>query len=211
MKDAFDTLMALRGEGKIREIGISNFGFAQTNKALATGAVIIANEMPYNILSRAIEKDILPLCIQKDMAVVGSMTLQQGLLAGIYTSADDVPPLQAHSRHFPNERGKGTSRHFEQGAETEVFEAIAKVRAIALDMGVHMAQLSIAWVLVKRGIQCALVGSRNKKELEDNLMAGEIVLPTEVINMIDAAGEPILEKLGYNPDYYENTANGRIR
>ena len=97
------------------------------------------------------------------------MALQQGLLAGIYKAADDVPPHQAHSRHFRHERGRGTSRHGGSGAEDEIFKAIDSLRDIADDFGIHIAQLSIAWILAKPGIACALVGSRNKEELMTNM------------------------------------------
>ena len=211
VKEAFDTLMELKKEGKIRYIGISNFGSLQIAEALATGAEIIVNEMPYNIVSRAIENEITPYCIQNDIAVIGSMALQQGLLAGIYSKVDDVPPNQAHSRHFKNERGAGTSRHGGSGAEEEVFDCIKELRKISANLGINIAQLSIAWTIAKPGLKCMLVGSRNSKELNENIIAGTIKLSNEVIRRIDEISEPVLKKLGYNPDYYETEANSRIK
>lgn len=211
VQEAFEALMALQKEGKIRYIGISNFGVEQMKEALMTGAEVIVNEMPYNILSRAIEKEIVPFCIQQGISIVGSMALQQGLLAGIYARPEDVPPHQAHSRHFQHERGAGTSRHGGAGAEAEVFAAITRLREIAKDLGVHMAQLSIAWVLAKPGIDCTLVGSRNLKELESNYAAGSLQLSDDVIAEIDRISEPVLKKLGYNPDYYESPENSRVK
>ncbi len=209
--DAFDTLMALRKEGKIREIGVSNFGVQQMKEALATGAVITVNELPYNLVSRAIEKEIAPFCQTNGITMVASMALQQGLLAGVYATVEEVRPHQAHSRHFAQERGQGTSRHYEQGAEAEVFEVVAQVRQTAQELGVSMAQLSIAWALAKPGIGCALVGARKVHQLLENLAAADLVLPDAVIRKLDEASEPVLQKLGYNPDYYENSAHGRVR
>ncbi|HHU79057.1 MAG: aldo/keto reductase [Caldicoprobacterales bacterium] len=211
VQEAFGALLDLKKQGKIREIGISNFGHEQMKEVLDTGAEPVMNEMTYNILSRAIEKEVLPYCIEKDISIVGSMALQQGLLAGIYQKPEDVPPHQAHSRHFRHERGKGTSRHGEAGAETEVFEVVQRLREIADGMGIHIAQLSIAWVLAKTGIACTLVGSRNEKELLSNIKAAELNLTTELVREIDRLSEPVLEKLGHNPDYYENPKNSRIR
>ena len=211
VQDAFDTLMRLKKEGKIRYIGISNFGVEQMSEAINTGAEIIINEMPYNILSRAIEKEIVPFCIKNHISVIGSMALQQGLLAGIYKIADDVPPNQAHSRHFKHERGAGTSRHGGNGAEKEIFEAIGKIGKVADDLDIHIAQLAISWVLSKPGIDCTLVGSRNIKELEANIKAGSLTLEREVLEKIDGISEPVLKKLGFNPDYYESEEHSRIR
>lgn len=208
---AFDTLMKLKEEGKIRRIGISNFGASQISEAIMTGAEIIADELPYNIMSRAIEKEIVPCCIENNISIIGSMTLQQGLLAGIFSQAADVPPHQAHSRHFNHERGAGTSRHEENGAEEEIFEALGKLRMISKELGIHMAQLAIAWLISKPWLGCSLVGSRNLSELKANVEAGFICPGKDIIREIDSISEPVLTKLGYNPDYYENVNNSRIK
>jgi len=208
--EAFGILMDLRREGKIREIRVSNFGVEQLKEALGTGARIVVNEMPYNLLSRAIEKEIQLFCVANNISIITSMTLQQGLLAEIYKRVEDVPP-GAFSRHFSHERGKGASRHNERGAEAEIFAAVAEVRDIARELGIHMSQLSIAWALSKPQICCALVGSRTLDEYKINAAAGSITLPSEVVERLDKAGEPVLAKLGYNPDYYENSSNSRIR
>jgi Predicted oxidoreductases (related to aryl-alcohol dehydrogenases) len=210
VQNAFDTLTQLKKEGKIRYIGISNFGPLQIQEALVTGAEIILNEMPYNILSRAIEADIIPFCMKNNMSIVGSMALQQGLLAGIYQMVEDVPPHQAHSRHFSQERGKGASRHYENGCENEMFETISQIRNLSKELNCSMARLAIAWVLAKQGIACTLVGSRNKEELTDNITIADMTLDPYIISEIDRISLPVLEKLGSNPDYYESSQNSRI-
>lgn len=154
VEEAFDTLMALKREGKIRSLGLSNFGITQMDEVLKTGAEIIVNEMPYNIVSRAIEKAIIPFCIKNDIAIIGSMALQQGLLAGIYEKVDDVPHSQAHSRHYRNERGQGTSRHGGEGAEDEIFYCVKELKKLALQLGITIAQLSIAWTISMPGLKC---------------------------------------------------------
>ena len=58
-------LNALKEEGKIRSIGVSNFGVEQLSEALATGVQIDVNQLCYNLLSRGIELEILPLCQRK--------------------------------------------------------------------------------------------------------------------------------------------------
>jgi aryl-alcohol dehydrogenase-like predicted oxidoreductase len=209
--EAFSSLMRLQEKGKIRCIGISNFGIEQTKAAIATGAQIAVNEMPYNVLSRAIEVDVLPYSIENNISIIGSMALQQGLLAGIYNSAKDVPPNQAHSRHFSHKSGRGASRHGEEGAEAEVFKAISELKEIANELNIHIAQLSIAWILAKNGISATLVGSRNVTELQTNIEAATISLPDSIIHQIDIISKPVLDKLGSNIDYYESSKNSRIR
>jgi aryl-alcohol dehydrogenase-like predicted oxidoreductase len=68
----------------------------------------------------------------------------------------------------------------------------------------------VAWVLANQGIACALIGSRNEAELEENIRAVEIKLPSDTITKINKLSLEVLRKLGNNPDYYENSREGRI-
>jgi aryl-alcohol dehydrogenase-like predicted oxidoreductase len=209
-EEAFATLMELKQEGKIRRIGVSNYGIKQMKEAAAVCSEIAVNEMPYNIISRAIEAEIMPYCAGQGIKLISSMTLQQGVLAGIYQTAGDVPPHQAHSRHFAQERGKGTSRHYEAGAEDEVFKTLALLRELSAALGISAAQLSVAWVLANPAIASALIGSRNEQELEDNIKASELKLPKDVMDKINGVSLEVLKKLGNSPDYYENSRESRI-
>lgn len=209
-EEAFSALLQLKKEGKIRKIGVSNYGVTQLKDALAICPEIEVNELSYNILSRAIEAELVPLCHEKDIQIISSMTLQQGILAGIYRSAEEVPPHQAHSRHFADIRGKGTSRHGEPGVEKEMFYVVDLLHKLAEKLNITVAQLSIAWVLHKKFISSALIGCRNTEELSCNLEALKICLPEDVVKQIDDASLPIWNKLGNSPDYYENLNESRI-
>ena len=63
---AFNDLMQLQKEGKIKHIGVSNFGVEQLKEALATGVTLAVNQLCYNLIFRAIEFDILPFCIENN-------------------------------------------------------------------------------------------------------------------------------------------------
>jgi myo-inositol catabolism protein IolS len=62
--------MALQAEGKIKHIGVSNFGVEQLQEALKTKVHISYNQLAYNLLFRAIEFEILPLCKELGIEVV---------------------------------------------------------------------------------------------------------------------------------------------
>lgn len=208
--EAFDALAALKRAGKIRSIGVSNFGPRQLAEALSFGVQIDINEMPYNLFSRAIETEVLPLCRAHGVSIIGSMALQQGILAGAYQRADQIPFNQAHSRHFHHLRGQGTSRHGGDGAEDEMFTALAELRAVAEEAGASLAQLAIAWVLHREGVAATLVGNRNAHQLAENLAALRVRLTSDQIARLDRITLPVLTKLGDNPDYYESAENRRI-
>jgi aryl-alcohol dehydrogenase-like predicted oxidoreductase len=210
IEEAYAQLDELKKEGLIRSIGMSNFGRTQMEEVVRTGVRIDVNEMSYNIVSRAIEAEIAPYCLENNISIIGSMGLQQGLLAGIYKTPNDVPKHQAHSRHYPDFRGGETSRHGEAGAEKELFEVVNQLREIADSLNVHIAQLSIAWILKKPFMASTLIGSRNIDELKMNVEACTLEISNETEALIDLISQPVLDILGNNPDYYEHSSKSRI-
>ena len=110
VNDAFATLRDLQSEGKIRAIGVSNFGVQQLAEALDMGAPIQVNQLCYNLLSRAIEVGILPLCRRKGIAVLGYMPLMQGLLTCKYRTPDEMPDVRVRATFEAIVREHGTAR-----------------------------------------------------------------------------------------------------
>lgn len=117
MHEALGTLARLRQQGKIRYIGVSNFAEARLEEALTICPDIVTNQLPYSLLTRAIELRALPRCRVRGLGVIGYMTLLQGLLADLYPTLDDVPPYQARTRHFASGRS-ALVRHGEAGRRT---------------------------------------------------------------------------------------------
>jgi aryl-alcohol dehydrogenase-like predicted oxidoreductase len=209
LADALDTLARLKQEGKIRHVGVSNFGVARLAEAMKF-ATIAVNELPYSLLTRAIEVEALPQCRAAAVGVIGYMTLLQGLLADIYPTLNDVPAWQRRTRHF-HHKSCDLCRHGEQGAEAETDAALAAIRAIAKRENLTMPQIALKWALAGDGITCALVGARNTAELQDNIDAASTPLPPPVVSELNAATAPLLKKLGKSFDYYESTENDRTR
>lgn len=208
-EETFHQLSMLKKEGLIRSIGISNFGVQQMTEALKMGADIDLNELSYNILSRAIEKEIAPFCTENNISILGYSALQQGLLTGKYASLDQLPPPQAHSRHFSQKRGGAAARHGEEGAEAEINEVLSTLRRISADTGIPVHELSLGWMMGKPFIDSVLVGCRNTEQFSKNLTACQRVLSPDIMQEIDRVSLPVWEKLGDSPDYYENRKNSR--
>lgn len=209
VQEVFDTLQQLQREGKIRYIGISNHGIAQMKEVQATGVPVVANELAYNLFSRAIEESILPYCMQHEIGVIGYMPLMQGLLSGKYTSLSEMKPLHTRTRHFHHSRGEG-SRHGEEGAEAEMTAALQELRTLAGGLGVSVLTLALAWTTANPAIATTIVGSRTKEQLVSNYKAASYELTPDVIAQLHAITQPVLDKLGSNPDYYENRNNSRV-
>jgi aryl-alcohol dehydrogenase-like predicted oxidoreductase len=209
VEEAFAALRALQAEGKVRAIGVSNHGPQQLAQVLTTGTPVTSNQICYNLLCRAVETGIMPLCREHNIGLITYMALMQGLLTGKYATADDVPPFRARTRHFSRTR-PGT-RHGEEGAEAETFQALARIRCVAEGLGVSMAHLAVAWIIVRSGICCVLVGSRTPAQLGDNMAAAQLKLSPEIIAELEQATEVLRLKLGPNADYWQGGEQTRVR
>lgn len=208
--EAFAALMELRRQGKIRYIGVSNFAEARLEEALAICPDIVVNQLPYSLLTRAIEFGALPLCSTRGVGVIGYMTLLQGLLADLYPTLDDVPAYQARTRHF-NHRRSALIRHGGEGAEAETAAALVGIRHIVKETGLTMAEIALKWALAGPGISCCLIGARKVSKLEENLRAAAQPLSPEIVASLDTVTRPLLDKLGDSFDYYESVRNNRTR
>ena len=193
-------LTRLKEDGLIRAIGVSNFGLEQLTEVLDTGSEIIVNQLCYNLLSRAIEIELIPLCQKHGIGILGYMPLLQGILTGKYKAAEEIPPMHSRFRHFRDDRPMAT--HGEAGAEEEVFETLNGIRKIADAENIPMSRLAIAWTMAKPGITCMLVGTRNVDELTENLHAIEYTPSDDMIQQLDQLTIPLLEKMGANLDYF---------
>ena len=205
IEESMSELMRLQEDGLIRAIGVSNFGVEQLTAVLDTGASIAVNQLCYNLLSRAIEPELLPLCRELNVGILGYMPLLQGILTGQYKSADEIPPVHARFRHFRDDRPEAS--HGGEGAEEEMFETLEGIRKITEAEQIPMSRLAIAWAMARPGITCMLVGTRNVDELAKNLHAVAYSPSADVIESLDKLTAPLLEKLGPNPDYF---TGGRI-
>jgi myo-inositol catabolism protein IolS len=208
--EAFASLGELQAAGKIRHIGVANFGVQTLNEALNTGVKIVANQLPYSLLARAIELEILPACTDRGIGVVGYMALMQGVLAKHYATLDDIPVMQRRTRHFDSRRNT-QCRHGLPGAEAETIEALSAIGRIAQEHGTPMAELALRWASAKPGIITSLCGSTSVANLEANIRAVAKALSADAIEDLDRVTEPLLKALGSSFDYYENPVNDRTR
>ena len=204
--EAIDTLRELKQQGKIRNFGVSNFSRNRL-KNLPVEEIAV-NELPYNLLCRAVEYDTLPFCQEEGIGVIGYMALLQGILADIYPTLDDIPVWQRRTRHFDSKRTK-ESRHGENGAEDETTAALEGIRRLCKESGFSMAEIAIKWILENPSVTCMLIGSRNVSELEANVKAVQGPLSKEIKNELDRITLPLMEKLGNHFDYYESAENDR--
>ena len=204
--ETMQALETLREQGKVRAIGVCNFGVEDLSGLLEAGRVK-TNQLPYNLLWRAIEYQIRQKCVEADVDVLCYSPLAQGLLTGKFASPDDVPQGRTRTRHFSRDRPQ--ARHGEAGCEVETFAAIEEIRRISDGIHQPMAKVALAWLLHQPGVMAVIAGARRSDQIKQTAQAADLTLPPDVIASLTAATEELKRVLGPNPDMWRSEGRSR--
>lgn len=200
---AMETLVE---QGKVRSIGVCNFGPLDLGEWLDLGACA-TNQIAYSMLWRAPEFATQERCVEHGVGILCYSPLVQGLLAGVYKTADDVPSGKARTRHFSGDRPE--ARHGQPGCEDEVFAALARIREIALGLDRPMSDVAIAWLLSRPAVTSVLVGASRPDQVARNVRAASLELSKETVSALDAATEQVKELLGPSLDQWADPPRTR--
>jgi len=199
--ETLETLEKLQDEGKIRAIGVSNFGRHDLQELLTFGRVEV-NQLPYSLLWRAIEYEILPICLQTNIVITCYSPLAQGLLTGKFHSPEEVPEGRARTRHFSGKRPM--ARHGEEGVESETLSAVETIRSLSKQTGIPMAEMALGWLLTREGVTSVIVGARNPEQVQQNARAADVKLSPDIVTRLTNITEELKQKLGSNADMYQS-------
>jgi aryl-alcohol dehydrogenase-like predicted oxidoreductase len=208
LAESLDALASLRKDGKVREIGVCNFGPRDMADAWACGAEVVTDQVAYSLFSRGVEFGLASACEARGVGILCYSPLAQGLLTGKYQSADEMPPGRCRSRHFAGTRPM--SRHGEAGCEAEVFKAVAEIRSTAAAAGCTVAELSLAWLLHQPAVVSVLGGASTPEQVVANARAAELQLDDDTIARLNRATARVKAHLGDNLDMWQGTAGSRI-
>ena len=180
--DPEETLFALNDlvvQGKALYTGISEWPAHRIREARGIqrrlGLRALAASQPvYNLLNRGIEREALPACIDEGIGLIVFSPLAQGLLTGKYRKNEPAPEGSRATRH------QGMLR-------PENLERIERLRVVADQAGVPMAQLALAWVLRQPGITAALIGASRPEQVQENAGAAEVSLTPDLLAAIEEA------------------------
>ena len=203
-----EALLEARKKGIIREIGVSNFGPGTLALARKIGVEVVANEFAWNLMTRGIEREVLPLCRESRIGILAYMPLMQGILSGKYRSIAEIPALRRRSVHFSS-AGNPDCRHGMAGAEAEVEKFLAGLSDLARKTGIPGGTLSIAW-LVASGASSVIAGCRTVAQLHENTTAAETVLSGEILKALDDLSRPLLDTFGHCLDIWQSPEKSRI-
>jgi aryl-alcohol dehydrogenase-like predicted oxidoreductase len=205
-EESMQALVRLKAAGKIRAIGLSNYGVGDLTDILPYGKAV-SDQLPYSLLWRAIEYEIQPRCVQAGIGILCYSALLHGLLSGKFASPADVPDGRARTRHFSSSRSQ--VRHGEAGCETETFAALEQIRQIAVEVEQPMALVSIAWVLGQPGVTSVIAGARSPDQISGLAAASDLDLDPETIQSLNTATDQVKHILGTNPDMWMSQSRFR--
>jgi len=177
IEETLEAYGALIKAGKVRAIGASNFTPERLAASLAASA---KHHLPryetlqpeYNLMVRAFEQDLAPLCTQNDVGVIPYFGLASGFLTGKYRSKADLKQSQRGEdvEAYLNERG---------------FKVLDALDAVAERHGATPAQVALAWLMTK--ITAPIASATNLKQLGDLAASARLKLAPEDVKALETA------------------------
>lgn len=172
-------------QGKALYIGVSEWNAEQirAGHALAKdlGIQLISNQPQYSMLWRVIEEEVVPTSEELGLSQIVWSPLAQGVLTGKYLPGQPAPEGSRATD------GKGGADMVKGWMKDDVLTAVQKLKPIADEAGLTMAQLSIAWVLQNPNVAAAIIGASRPEQVESNVKATGVKLEPAVMKQIDDA------------------------
>ena len=155
-------------QGKVLYIGLSEWTAEQIGRAAALArelkVPLVSNQPQYSMLWRVIEAEVIPMCERLGIGQIVWSPIAQGVLTGKYLPGQPPP----EGSRATDERG---SQFIARLLTDDVLTRVQKLKPIARETGLSMAQLAVAWTLRDARVTSALVGASSVAQLEENLAA----------------------------------------
>lgn len=192
LEETLRSLEDLVRHGKVLYIGVSEWSAAQIAEALGIQerehwSRFVSNQPQYSMLMRAIEPEIVPLSERLGLSQVVWSPLAQGVLTGKYQPGAEPPEGSRAADPSVNQ-------FIDRWMERPTLEAVQRLRPIADQVGVSMAQLAIAWTLRLPNVASAIVGASRPEQVEANAAAVGVRLDDDVLERIDAALGEVVQR-----------------
>ena len=193
LEETLSTLDMLVKSGKVRYLGASNFSGWQLQKAVDLAHLkgwepFSCLQPQYNLLERAIEWEVVPVCLNEGLGIIPWSPLRGGWLSGKYSRGMQRPP---EGSRVELAEQKGWSESWSAYANEHTWGILDVLGAIAAETGKHPSQVALNWLLHKPGVTAPIIGVHTMAHLESNLGACGWTLSAEHISRIDQASEPV--------------------
>lgn len=180
---AWESMVKLKEQGKIRFLGVSNCTIEQMDR-LARIHPIHSVQPLYSMIHREIEPDLFDYCREHQIGIVAYSPMGRGLLTGKFNHQrlDEL----AQDDHRPR------YADFQEPRFSAILSLVEDLTDLANDDKRTVAQLAIAWVLRRQEVTSAIVGARRPDQIRETAQAGDYLL-TE--NRIKAIEETLSQRL----------------
>jgi aryl-alcohol dehydrogenase-like predicted oxidoreductase len=172
--ETMEALLKLQQQGKILAAGVCNYSTALMQEAERTIS-LASNQVPYSMVLRDIEKELVPYCMQNNKSIIAYSPLQRGLLTG------KIKP--GHT--FGEGDTREGNRFYTTENITRINSMLDSLRALAAEKNATLAQLVLRWTVDQPGITIALAGARNAEQAVQNAKAADVKLTQKDIAFIN--------------------------
>jgi len=182
--DIEETLSALSDlihSGKVRAVGTSAMPASDIIEAQWVAERrglerFRTDQPPYSILSRGIEREVLPIAQRYGMGILVWGPLGQGMLTGRVRKGQQTDLRRAHIfRHLNDERR---------------IDAVEQLIPLAEKAGLPMTHLALAFAIAHPGVTSAIIGPHTMEQLDDLLASADVTLTDDILDQIDEIVPP---------------------
>ncbi len=175
LEETFEAVVQLMEQGKVRYAGVCNYN-AQLMAEAEKTVPLVSNQIPFSMVNRGVEEETIPYCIKHNKAVLAYSPLERGLLTG------KIKP----GYEFQEGDHRASHPHFQHDFIERTNVLLERIKPLADDKGVTLAQLVLRWTIERPGITIALVGARNAHQAVQNAKAMDFNISQEEIDFINA-------------------------
>ena len=165
LEETMGALSDMVKQGKALYVGISKYPVDKAREAYQilrnNGTPCLINQDKYNIFTRQVEQNVLPLAKENGVGYIAFSPLAQGLLSDKYLNGIPENSRAAHSYGFLQKNQ----------ITPEIISKISKLNEIASQRGQTLAQMALAWCLRSPEVNSVIVGASSLKQLQDNIDA----------------------------------------
>jgi voltage-dependent potassium channel beta subunit len=178
--------------GKALYIGVSEWRASEIRAAADLArqlrVSLVSNQPQYSMLWRVIEAEVVPTSEELGIGQIVWSPIAQGVLTGKYLPGQPPPP---NSRATDEKSG---ADFISRWLSDDVLTRVQKLKPLADQAGLTMAQLAVAWVLQNPNVSSAIVGATRPEQLVDNVKASGVRLDGDLVKAIDEVLEPVVER-----------------
>jgi len=179
---AFDDLVRA---GKVLYVGVSEWRAEEIAAALRVADElgldrIVSNQPQYSMLWRVIEPEVVPLCEKEGIGQIVFSPVAQGVLTGKYQPGA-APPADCRAT---DPTGSAFIRRM---LKDDTLEAVQRLRPLAGEAGLSLAQLAVAWTLQNQNVSAAIIGATRPEQVRENVKAAGVRLDAGLMSRIDEA------------------------